>query len=422
VEDPLSTLELIVAVVCFLAVAFLSLSEYALLSTNLASVERLIQGRRKGARALKNLLESDQDYLSTIMVSINVCILLASFCITSYAMNHGLTHRVHLVSLLVAAGFVAFAELSPKTYGFYRSESAALVVARPVKLLTSALGWLTRFVTAVGNFVCGILGIEPLHRRHFITEHDIRVRTDVAVEEGAIEQGERELIENIMEFPDRTTGEIRVPRTEMVCVDADATLDEAITVIQRSGHSRLPAFRGSLDNIVGLLYATDVLICLSKDSCPTRITEMLRPTFFVPDTKKIDELFREMRQRKVHIAIVLDEYGGTDGLVTIEDLLEEIVGEVVDEHDHEPPDIIPLDNDSFLVAAGAEVEVLAEVLGLELPEGDYNTVGGLALELFGRIPEVGESVALDRLTLSVQEMDGPRIVKLRVTKATAGDQ
>jgi len=420
--EPAHLAQLIAAGLFFLASTFLSLSEYALLSMNLAGAERLFLARRRGSRSLKRLLENDQDYLSCVMVSVNICNILIAFFVTRYAVTAGLTERLELLSLLVAAGVVTFAELAPKTYGFYRAEAVALVVARPIELLTTALGWLTRLVTVLGNFVCRTFGIEPLHRRHFITEHDISVRADMATAEGTIEEEEKELIENIMQFPDKTASEIRVPRTEMVCVEADATLEEAINVIHQSGHSRLPAYRENLDNIVGLLYATDVLICLSRDVHPTNITEMLRPPFFVPETKKIDELFREMRQRKVHIAIVLDEYGGTDGLVTIEDLLEEIVGEVVDEHDVEPPNIVPLDPNSFLVAASTEIQELSEVLGQELPEGDYNTVGGLALELFGRIPQAGESVTTDAITLSVEEMDGPRIVRLRVQKTVTGEQ
>lgn len=424
-EDPLSIVgivQLAAAGAFFVASFWLSLSEFALLSMSLAAAERLAQEKRKGARSLKRLLESEQDYLSSIMVSVTACNLLVAFFITRFAITQGLTDRLGVISLIATACIITYAELAPKTLGFYRAERIALLVARPTEILAAATGWLTGSLTAVANLLCRTFGIEPIHRRHFITEQDIRVRTDVAIEEGTIEQGERELIEHIMEFPDKTAGEIRVPRTEMVCVGADATMDEAVNVIQRSGHSRIPAYRENLDNIVGLLYATDVLISLSKEGHPTHISELLRPPFFVPETKKIGQLFREMRQRKVHIAIVLDEYGGTDGLVTIEDLLEEIVGEVVDEHDVEPPNIIPLEPNSFLVAANTEIDELAEVLGEELPEGDYNTVGGLALELFGRIPEAGESVALDRLIFSVEEMDGPRIVRLRVKKTVTNAQ
>lgn len=424
-EDPLSIVGIVqlAAAGAFFAASFwLSLSEFALLSMNLAATQRLEQEKRKGARALRRLLESEQDYLSSIMVSVTASNLLVAFFLTRFAITHGLTERLEVMSLIATACIVTYAELAPKTLGFYRSERMALLVARPTEILTAATGWLTRSLTAVANALCRTFGIEPIHRRHFITEQDIRVRTDVAIEEGTIEEEERELIEHIMEFPDRAAGEVRVPRTDMICVDAEASVDQAIGLIQESGHSRIPAYRENLDNIVGVLYATDVLICLSKDICPSRITEMLRPAFFVPETKKIDALFREMRQRKVHIAIVLDEYGGTDGLVTIEDLLEEIVGEVVDEHDVEPPNITPLAPDIFLVAASTEIEELAEALDEQLPEGDYNTVGGLALELFKRIPQTGESVALGRLTFSVEEMDGPRIVRLRVEKAVASDQ
>ena len=227
-------------------------------------------------------------------------------------------------------------------------------------------------------------------------------------------EDERELISSIIEFGDTIVREVMMPRTDMVTLPASASTDEAVDLVLAEGRSRVPVTGDNVDDIVGVLYARDLLVLYDQQSPPRRCGDIAREAYFVPETKAIADLLREMQAKQRHLAIVVDEFGGTAGLVTIEDLLEEIVGEIVDEYDTEEPMVVPLEQGAFLVDARLDVDDLANVLGTEFPDEDWDTVGGLILGLAGRVPKAGESFEYDNVLLTAEQVKGRRVARVRV--------
>jgi putative hemolysin len=259
-------------------------------------------------------------------------------------------------------------------------------------------------------------------RAPLVTEEQLRFLVEVGEEEGIIEEEEREMIHSIFEFGDTVVREVMRPRVDIIAVPSDATVNRAIGLMSEHGHSRLPMFEGSVDHIVGVVYMRDLVPVLRQGKLDQPVSEVRRPAFFVPETKKVDELFKEMQQRKVSMAIVLDEFGGTAGLVTVEDLLEEIVGEIQDEYDLEEKPIHLLDANTAVVNARIHVEEVNELLDVRLPVDDVDTVAGLVYSLFGRVPVQGEKVTLPGVEIRVEKTLGQRITRVRITRTAPAPQ
>jgi len=239
---------------------------------------------------------------------------------------------------------------------------------------------------------------------------------DAAEEGGAIAVEEKEMISGILEMGRTLVREVMVPRTDIVALEVETPLLEALEVILQAGHSRIPVYRETIDQVEGLLYAKDLLPALRDGRHDLPLRELLRPAYFVPETKVVDDLLRELQRRRIHMAIVVDEYGGTSGLVTIEDLLEEIVGEIQDEYDREEPLLRDLGNGEYLCDARLSVDDAEREIGLQIPPGEFDTLGGLVYERLGAIPKVGDRVFLGEDTITVEEMEGVRLVRLRVRR------
>jgi CBS domain containing-hemolysin-like protein len=235
-------------------------------------------------------------------------------------------------------------------------------------------------------------------------------------EEDDADAEERELISSILEFTDTIVREVMTPRIDMVSIDGAASTDDALDLVLAEGRSRIPVLGDSPDDVVGILYARDLLKLMDDAAEAVPCTQIMRPAYFVPETKRVSELLRDMQSNQVHLAVVVDEFGGTAGLVTIEDLLEEIVGEIVDEYDEEEPLITALEGGGFLVDGRLGVDELAEILGVELPKDEWDTVGGLMLGLAGRVPREGESFELDGHVLTAERVQGRRVAQVRLTR------
>jgi CBS domain containing-hemolysin-like protein len=285
-----------------------------------------------------------------------------------------------------------------------------------VYVLGRLLQPLGKLLIAIANAAMVLLPGKALAKGPFVTEDEIRHLVDVAEEEEEIEEEERELIHSIFEFGDTVVREVMVPRPDMVAIPATTALKEALQTIVEAGYSRIPIYEGDTDNIVGVLYAKDVLKRIQENRGDATVGSIGRAPTFVPEQKKVSELLREMQDQRVHMAIVVDEYGGTAGLVTIEDLLEEIVGEIVDEYDKEEPLVEPLDEERFRVDAKMPIDEMNELLGVELPHEEWDTVGGLVFGLTGRVPAVGEKVRFDGLEFTTERVTGRRIQKVVVSK------
>jgi CBS domain containing-hemolysin-like protein len=315
-----------------------------------------------------------------------------------------------------------FAEIAPRNFAVQRPDQAALASATLVYGIGRLLSPLGKALIAISNAAMVILPGKALPKGPFVTEDEIRHLVDVAEEEEEIEEEERELIHSIFEFGDTVVREVMVPRPDMVALPASATVDEALEMISERGYSRIPIYEGDVDNITGVVYAKDLLKRIRNLKRDARLSSVGRAPLFVPEQKKVPELLREMQAQRIHIAIVVDEYGGTAGLVTIEDLLEEIVGEIVDEYDREEELIEQIDENRLRVDARVPIDEVNEALGVQLPEDEWDTVGGLVFGLTGRVPRPGERLRYDSVEFVTERVSGRRIQKVLITRGGEPDR
>lgn len=322
-----------------------------------------------------------------------------------------------LLSVLALAGTTfLLGYLLPRTLAGRFPLGVGRTVAWPLYLLTLFFHPLAWLWNALNRLLARLLGTAHPAIPPYGREEEILTLVDAAEEGGTIAVEEKEMISGILEMGRTLVREVMVPRTDIVALDVDTPLLEALEVILRAGHSRIPVYQGTIDQVVGLLYAKDLLPALRDGRHDLPLRELLRPAYFVPETKVVDDLLRELRNRRIHMAIVVDEYGGTSGLATIEDLLEEIVGEIQDEYDREEPLLSDLGNGEFLCDARLSVDDAEKKLGLKIPPGEFDTLGGFIYERLGAIPKVGDRVVLGDDTITVEEMEGIRPIKLRIRR------
>ena len=303
------------------------------------------------------------------------------------------------------------AEALPKNWAVQNPERSALLLAPIVSAVVRfpPIRLVSRGLIGLANMLLG-----PRARRVGVSESELLAMADVALEEDVIEGHERELIHSIIEFGDTVVREVMVPRPDMRTLDGDQSVSEALGVAIEAGLSRLPVHAGNVDDIVGVAHAKDLIRAEREGHGDEPVRDFGRPAHFVPETKRVARLMREMQDLKYHLAVVVDEYGGTAGVVTLEDLIEELVGEIVDEYDVEEPPVQALDNGSFSVSARLAVDELSELVDAQLPTGEWDTVGGLLFNELGRVPVEGESVEVDGLTLVAERVEGNRVGRIRI--------
>jgi CBS domain containing-hemolysin-like protein len=303
-------------------------------------------------------------------------------------------------------------EAVPKALATRNPDRTAILLSRPIQVL----GVILLPFTGLANLVMRpFLGSGSAYLGSaLVTEEELKLLVNVGAEEGLIEKEEREMIEGILIFGDTLAREVMVPRIHVVALESDATVAEALDQALSAGHSRIPVFQDTIDNVVGILYVRDLMPLLRDGHLSRTVVDLVRPAYYVPDTMKVDDLLRSLKTRKVHMAIVVDEYGGTAGLVTIEDLLEEIVGEIQDEYDTEEPAVRQVDERTWLVNARVSVDDLNTETGLQLLTEEVDSLGGLVYERLGSIPKVGDSVDVDNVTITVQSVQGVRPEKLEI--------
>ncbi len=404
----------------FLFRVFLGAAELSLSSANRIRLLQKADEGVKNAQLVLDLTQKTSEFLPVILLMT----LLADTGMASIAAV--LAARVIPLGPAVATGVVTlaifiYAEMVPKTFAINNPERVALVVVRPVMWMTKLLYPLAFIFIRIANLFVRLFG-GKIARRPFVTEEEIKMMVSVGAEEAAIEEEEKEMIHSIFEFGDTIVREVMVPRPDMVAVESKATIEEVLDQIIKVGHSRIPVYEDGIDNVIGLIYAKDLLIYLNRakpGQTETVLKKLMRPAYFVPETKRVSELLKEMQIKKVHMAIVLDEYGGTAGLVTIEDLLEEIVGEIFDEYDLEEAMVEVLAEDTYRIDGRAAMDEVRELLGVDLPEYGGETIGGFVYDLVGRIPVPGEMVAFENVHFEVEKVVGRRISKIIVTKKQA---
>jgi len=373
---------------------------------------------RKGSVSLLRIVENPARYLNVVLLIILICHVTATTLATTLAIRHGDTAGEIIATVVLTIVIFVFAEVSPKTFAVQHTDRVALRLAPLIHALGHAplLHPLARALIGIANVVMPGKGLK---QGPFVTEEDLRQMAEVAVDEQQIEEEEKEMIHSIFEFGDTVVREVMVPRPDMVAVEATAKLKQVLTLMLKHGYSRMPVYDKSIDNIVGIVYAKDVMRRLHNGRTRKEPTagSISRDALFVPESKKIAELLREMQQKKTHMAIVVDEFGDVAGLVTMEDLLEEIVGEIADEYDRGEPLVEPVDDNTMRVKGSMPIDELSELLGVDLPDEEWDTVGGLMAGLLGKVPKRGEEVKLHGIMFRAEKVQGRRIAKVLVTKS-----
>jgi CBS domain containing-hemolysin-like protein len=399
-----------------LLAAFMALAETSISRINRVKAHHLADQKKRRADLLLKIVLDPAPYLNIVLLLTLVAHVTGTALATSWALAQFGGGGEAIASFGMTMLIFIFAEVAPKTFSVQNTERAALLVARPVYVLGRFLQPIGKILIFIANAIISPLPGRTLAKGPFVTEDEIRQMVDVAEEDEEIEEDERELIHSIFEFGDTVVREVMVPRPDMVTARADSSLDEVLEVILKAGYSRIPIYEGDNDNIVGVLYAKDALKRVHEHAGDTKVSSIARAPLFVPEQKRLSELLREMQKERVHMAIVIDEYGGTAGLVTIEDLIEEIVGEIVDEYDQEEPLVEPVDEDTIRVDAKMPIDEVNELLDVELPHEEWDTVGGLVFGLTGRVPIVGEKVTYDSLEFKTERVTGRRIQKVVIRK------
>jgi len=377
----------------------------------------------KRARRVLRLMERPEVTLNSILLLVLGCQMIGATLLGTVLQPHFGAAGVALgIFIEIFVVFTLF-EVVPKTFALQHADRVALAISPLLAFIT--VFWPFRVLTSgfirIANV---ILPGKGLRHGPFVTEAEILTMADVAAQESAIETEERELIHSIFEFGDTVVREVMLPRTDMVAVEADDTVDAAIRTAIAAGKSRLPCFDDTPDNITGLVFLKDLVARSSAGEGNEAVRASQRAANLVPESKRVAELLREMQREKFHMAIVIDEYGGTAGLVTMEDLLEEIVGEITDEYDIEEPTVERLPNGSLRVPGRTPIDEVNELLDVELPDDEWDTVGGLVFNTLGHVPVVGECLTVDGLEFCAERIEGPRIVSViisRVSKARERD-
>ena len=406
--------EILLFVICILLSAFFSSSEVALISISRAKARTLANEGKPGSKAVAALKESPEHLLITILIGNNIVNVAAAALATSIAIRVFGDIGVGIATFFVVIVLLVFGEIGPKIYAARASDSFALRVAPVVLFLSrifSPVIWLVEKVSPT-------FGIGKEVGEASVTEEELKEWIDVGKEDGTIEQGEQEMLYSVLEFADTTAREIMTPRVDVTLMEDTVTFEEAIRIFNETGFSRIPVYHDQIDNITGILNVKDIFSAMVSHRKDSTVKEVMYDPMFVPETKKIDDLLKELQVHRVQMAIVIDEYSSFVGIATVEDILEEIVGDIMDEYDKEEPDIQNISEGVFVVDAQMWVEDINERIGIDLPvQETYETVGGLIIDRLGHIPlHPGEKVEINegKITLAVMQMHGRRIVKVKV--------
>ncbi len=422
------TLLIVLLVVSVVAYSFINSIEIAVVAANRIRVRHLAEGGSKSAQALQRLRSNQDRFFAAIVLVQNLAIVLASSIGAVLAVQAAGGYGFLISAVGVTVIIAIFGELAPKILAARATERYALIVARPLELLTLAMRPLVAALIVIPNLFSRLFLGQRLVASPTVTEAELRMLFDIGAAEGAVAEQEAELLERVFQFRDRRVNEIMVPRTEVVWLEAGTTINDFYALYGQHAHSRFPVFKESIDNVIGVVGIKDVLLAVSRDEVDdsSPIESCLRPALFVPETKQIGSLFWEMQHEGQQMAVVVDEYGGTAGIVTTELLLEEIVGELGDELHPREREFEAVDERTMHVDGGMSIHDANEELELGLPEGDYETVAGFVLSRLGHIPQEGEQVVYNvaedgaaagpSLRLVVTEMHGHKIERVLVQR------
>ncbi|WP_312643939.1 hemolysin family protein [Hydrogenoanaerobacterium sp.] len=434
--DPGGSIWFYIGLLVFLILsnAFFAMSELAVIGLNDVKLARMAEEGDKKAKILARLTAEPSKFLSTIQVGITLSGMLASAVaadtfadiivrsVSIPTISPGVIRVVSLIVITILLSFITivFGELVPKRIAMQYPEKVAFGVAGALNICYTVEKPFVMLLSATTNGLVRLVGIDPNADEEQVTEEEIRMMVDVGNERGVIEQSQKEMINNIFEFDDRTAGEVMTHRTEVTGVEMDATIDELVRLAIEDGYSRIPVYEDTLDDIKGIIYVKD-LLTLVKENAPQnfKVQDYMRKALFVPESNRCRELFLEFKAKKIQMAIVVDEYGGTSGVVTMEDLLESIVGNIQDEYDDEEEEVSRISDTAFTLDGAISLDEVENLMKIDIPDNvDYDTLGGLITDLLGRIPSEDEhpKIQIDDVEFTVLKVEDRRIAKVKAEK------
>lgn len=431
-EDPNRILpQIILILFLVLCNAFFAAAEIALVSVRRTRIKQLVEEGDSRAATVQWLLERPTGFMATVQIGVTLLGFLASAVaavsiagtpakwLAALGLNDRTAEAAAVVAVTVILGLftLVFGEIAPKSLAMQHAEKFALGTAGLIRMLSILALPVVKVVSFVSDLVVRPFGTHVRFATPILTEEELKMLVEAGEEEGVIEVEEKEMIHSIFDFTDTVARQVMVPRTDIDAAPITSTLDDLLDIITSTGHTRIPIYEDNVDKIVGVVHAKDLLPVLRREPRAFDIKQVMREAYFIPETKDVDELLAEFKRGKLQMAIVRDEYGGTAGLVTVEDLLEEIVGEIRDEYDVEEPMIHTVDEDRALVSARMSVDDLNELMNLNIPESEeYETIGGFVFDLFGRQPEQGETISWSNLDFVVASVEEGRLQRIEVIR------
>ena len=401
-------------VVLLLGSGFFSASETSLMSLSKIRIRYMEDEGVKGAKLVGSLIEKSSDLLSSILVGNNIVNIAATSVSTSLFINIFGDGGVAIATAVMTVLVLVFGEITPKTIAANSPEKVAVVVSKPISIImkiTKPIDWLFNLMTGI---IFKIMGIDNDGVKPFITEEELKAMVNVSHEEGVLEMEEREIINNVFQFGDMQAKEAMIQRLDMVAIDIEDSYDEIIELFKSEKLSRLPVYQESIDDIVGILNIKDIIFLSDEEIENFDIKDYVREAFFTYEFKKITQLLEEMKKEKTQMAIVVDEYGGTAGLLTIEDLVEVIVGDIDDEYDEEEEEIVKINDNEYLVEGSTKISDVNEQLGINLESEEFDSIGGFIIGYLKRIPEENEIIEVEDVKFKVESIDKNRINKIRI--------
>ncbi len=416
--DPLS---FIVIIICIIFIALLSSTEVAFISLNRIRLRHLIEKGNKNAIIAQRIRDEHDRLFSAVILSGNLFTVLATSIGTALSISLlGKDIGIIVATIAMTILTVVFGELAPKTFAVTHAEQIALAMARPIELYMKMISPLVLVFNLLSNFIIRIFGGEVKPVPQLLTEEEMKAMIKIGEEEGAIEKEEQEMLHNVFAFGDKKVTEAMVPRTEVVAIPEEAAVSDVLSLVEEEGYSRYPVIKDTVDNIIGVLYVKDIVRKMALEEVPpdTPIKGFVRDAYYIPESKMVTALLDDMQKNKFQIAIVVDEHGGTAGLITLEDIMEEIVGALQDEFEaiEAEKEVEILDERTFIVMGSTGIDEINELVGTEINDEEFHTIAGFAFGLFGHLPKVGEQLKYHDLRFLILEMDGKKIEKLKITK------
>ena len=415
------TISFLIIILCLIFIALLSSSEVAFIAFNRIRIRHLIEKGSSSAETAQKIRDQHDRLFSAVILSGNLFTVLATSVGTALALKFfGEEYGIIISTIIMTFLTVIFGELAPKTFAVTHAEKVALFMAKPMEFYIKLISPLVWIFSKLSNLIIRFFGGEIKPTPQFLTEEEMKAMISIGEEEGTLEKEEKEMLHKVFEFGDKKVSEAMVPRTEIVAIPEDAAVADVFELITTERYSRYPVIKETVDNIIGILYVKDILIKMAKEEIApdTSIATLIRDAYYIPESKMVTELLDEMQKHKFQIAIIVDEHGGTAGLITLEDIMEEIVGGLQDEFEAigAEKEVEIVDESTLVVSGFTGIDEVNELVGVDLKSEEFNTIGGFLFGLFGHLPRVGEQLKYHGLKFLILEMDGKKIDKVKITK------